>query len=387
MDTPKNFGDLVKQMENCITSVEGPWRLYDFDTDGLVVFDGGSCDYYLLCYTDGSLDNGVVIKATAAGPRGLFADRDASGAFGMSPIDPRSVAAFVEVKRPEFSDELLVALARSRKKVAFWHDGILVGAIEARRPREQLAELYDRAFAIADGDITVFEGGRDEVPEDAYWVDQTIVVTPVRIDVSVLLTTERIVQEEDNALLQRTHSENRALKRHEKRMRRDKEDRLLALGLTFDETPAMNAIAVYVETLGPFGLLDEFEAYVLRIIEKHFPSYVVGAAADPDAVLAACAEAQTIFEEKCRHKINLLLAEVPKLQQREKIRSDFESRTGLKLLFSAEVTQLVGGSKFFAGQVRENARSYLSPVGNQRLYARDDIERELAVREQKRSSA
>ncbi len=246
--------------DNTQPSDEDPWRLYDFERDGLDVFDGRSCDYYLLCYTDGSLDNGIVIKALSAGPEGLISDRDASGAFGMVPIDPRNVAAYVEIRRPELSEHITVALARARKKVVFWHQGVYVGAIEAKRPREQLGQLHARGFAIADGNVTVFDGQVLDVPEDAYWVDETLAVTPLRIDVSVVSTTEKIVHAEEAALQSRSDSERRQIKRVEKRTRRANERRLLELGTTFDKTRAMNAIAMHAEKLTPFGLLDEYDA-------------------------------------------------------------------------------------------------------------------------------
>ncbi|MFC5427946.1 hypothetical protein ACFPTO_03850 [Paraburkholderia denitrificans] len=367
---------------NVAIAGEDPWTLYDFDKDGLEVFDGQNCDYYLLCYTDGALDNGVVLKASGAGRSGLFAECDASGAFGMARIDPRSVAAYVEVRRPEFTDEVMVALARSRKKVVFWYGGQLVGSVETRRPRDQLNELYGRPFEISDGNLTVFECDQDEAPEEAYWVEETLVVTPLRIDVSVVPTSERIAQVEKVAQQRRVDSEARAIKKCEKKTRRANEARLLELGTIFDEAAAMAALAPHAATFSPFGLQLEYEGYVKRITEKHFPSFVATAAADPDGVPAACVAAQVAFDEKCRHKISMMLAKVPPLQQREKTRAEFEGRTGLKLIFAGEVSQLVSGSNVIARTIREEARSWLTPYGNQKLYALEDVEREVAKRRQ-----
>ncbi|MCW3609138.1 hypothetical protein [Burkholderia cenocepacia] len=249
-----------------------------------------------------------------------------------------------------------------------------------KRPREQLIELYEKGFTIADGKLTVFEGELPDIPEDAYWIDETLAVTPLRIDVNVVSTTEKALQAEAALLQRRSDSEQRHLKRTEKRIRRANERRLLELGTNFDKRPALDALGPHAEKLAQFGLLEEYEVYVSRIIEKHFPSYVVAAAPDAAAIPSACTEAQAAFLDKRRHKITRLLAEVPKLEQREKIRAEFELRTGLKLLFSAEVTQLAGGTRFLAKYARDASRSYLSPVGNQRLYARDDVEREQAAR-------
>jgi hypothetical protein len=166
----------------------GPWTLYDFERDGLRAFDPKACDYYLLCFVEGALDSGTVIRATHAGPDGLYSDRDSSGAFGLGQVDPRSVAAYVEVRRPEVTDDLMVALARASRKLVFWENGFHVGEIESRRPREQLSELYNRGFSIKNGEIAIYEGDPTEVPEDAFWIGETHGVTPVRIDVNVTRT-------------------------------------------------------------------------------------------------------------------------------------------------------------------------------------------------------
>lgn len=354
-----------------------PWTLYDFERDGYRVFDEHACDYYLLCFVEGALDSGVVLKATYAGPEGLHSDRDASGAFGLCPVDPRSVAAYVEVRRPEITDDLMVALARAPRKLVFWEKGRHVGEIETRRPREQLAELHGRGFSIKDGTITTYEGDAKDVPEDALWIGATHGVTPVRMDVDVMRSVEVIHAAQADAERRRQDSTSRALKKAQTRSRRANEQRLLVLGTTFDEKPALAELRANHEKLAAFGLIAEFEVYVERIKTLHFARFVIAEADSPEDVPAACEKAQVVFMDKCRQKIRVLVAEIPKLEQREAVRADFEGRMGISLLFSSEVTALLSGDRRTADLIRNKARSVLSPHGNQRLYSREDIEREL----------
>jgi hypothetical protein len=369
---------LEKPMNSTAISA-GAWVLYDYDRDGLDIFDSSRFDYYFLIFSTGSLDDGTVVRALAAGPRGVAVDSPITYDGGHE-IDPRSIAAYVATPRPEITDGLVSSLATAPRKIQFWHGGRVVATINARRLRDLLADLYGRGLQFDGGRITTVDLNIEDTADNVYWLGETVLVTPVRMDVLLSTTAELMRQRSASVSEERAASKVRAAKKADQRARRAKEARLDSLGISFNDAEALAAVAPHQAAFTQYGLLDDYIEYIERIKRTHFPMFVTTTAEDLDNVPQACTTAQAHFTERCHYKIQKLLGELPRLEQRERVRAEFEERHGMSLLYTAEVTRMLNGQKYHARQARENARSFLTPFGNQKLYAKEDIERFLGAK-------
>lgn len=189
----------------------GAWVLYDFDRDGLDIFDSDRFDYYFLVFKSGSLDDGTVMRALYAGPRGLASgEQDPHDASYY--LDPRSVAAYVATPRPEVTDELVAAIATAPRKISLWHGGAVVGTITGRRLRDSLAGLYGRGLRFVDGQITTVDLDLEDTADDVYWLGDTVLVTPVRMDVLLSTTAELMKERSESRSEERAASEARRKK-------------------------------------------------------------------------------------------------------------------------------------------------------------------------------
>lgn len=350
------------------------WVLYDYDRDGLDIFDSDRFDYYFLVFNTGSLDDGTAIRALDASPRGILVDSPNLSFDGSHRLDPRSIAAYVETPRPEITDELIAAIATAPRKILFWHGGTVVATITARRLRDSLAGLYGRGLKFADGQIKTVDLDLEDTANHVYWLGETVLVTPFRMDVLLSTTAELIVERSQTLSEKRAASEVRAAKKADQRARRAKEARFEALGIVFDDTEALAAASPHRGAFVQYGLLDEYMDYVDKIKRMHFSMFVTTSAQDVEDIREASRTAQTHFTERCSYKIQSLLAELPRLEQCEKVRVEFEERYATKLLYTAEVTRALNGHKYNARLARENSRSFLTPFGNQKLYVKEDID-------------
>jgi hypothetical protein len=373
-----------RTMTDTPTPTSGAWVLYDFDRDGLDIFDSDRFDYYFLVFKSGSLDDGTVMRALDAGPRGLASDQpDPHDASHY--LDPRSVAAYVATPRPEVTDELVAAIATAPRRIFLWHGGAVAGTITGRRLRDSLAGLYGRGLRFVDGQITTVDLDLEDTADDVYRLGDTVLVTPVRMDVLLSTMAELLKERSEGRSEVRAASEARAAKKADQRARREREGRLDALGIVFDDTDALGALAPHREAFAQYGLLDEYAEYVDRIKRAHFSVFVTTTSQHIDDVREACNLAQAHFTERCQYKIQNLLAELPRLEQREKVRAEFEARHGLEMLYTSEVTRALNGQRHYAREARENARSFLTPFGNQKLYVKEDIDRFIASRDSRSS--